>query len=170
MTSHPRVGQFVWVVTLFAVCCGIAAAQPLVLHRVSPPHGGYSVLLPTGWRFRDASYPSDHATHLWYQPSNALLKMSVVLSDCVGCVSQNLDDTKPNPRGELPQGVVSTYRISKWVLAYEAFSSDDPYPDNGMVIVTHRGARVTGSVIVGLWLPQRQHALATTILNSFHIT
>jgi hypothetical protein len=41
----------------------------------SPPGGGYTVALPASWQFRNASYPSDHATHLWYDPAHPLEKM-----------------------------------------------------------------------------------------------
>ena len=138
------------------------------LHRVSPPHGGYSVLLPRDWRFHDASYPSDHATHLWWEPKNALMKMTVVLSGCIGCVTTS-NYTKPNPAGELPEGVTSKVRLNKWEMAFQVYTTDDPYPDNGIVIVTHNSKGISGSVIVNLWLPTSQHKLATTILRSLRV-
>lgn len=142
----------------------VASLAPLVW-RSAPGHA-YVVPLPRGWRFRNASYPSDHATHLWYDPANALRKLIVTLSGCQGCVENGSPD-RPNPAGELPQGVVSTYRIDARKLAFEAYTTDDPYPENGVVIVTERGGHVTGSIILQLWLPQSQHNLATYILNNF---
>ena len=62
---------------VLATAIGSTASTPM-LKRVSPPRGGYSVELPNTWRFANASYPSDHATHLWFDPRNALRKMLVV--------------------------------------------------------------------------------------------
>jgi hypothetical protein len=154
----------VWISLILATVASAAAA--VALTRVAPPGGAYSVELPHGWRFENASYPSDHATHLWFDPSNALRKMEVVLSGCVGCVSS---DGAPNPSGGLPPNVVARTRLGRWELAFEAYSSDDPYPDNGVVIVTHRGSHIEGYVEVGLWLPVREHSTATAILNGFHL-
>jgi len=155
---------------LIASSLALAAPSTAPLRRVSPPHGGgYSLLLPSNWHFRDASYPSDHFTHLWYLPSNPLLKLEVVGSGCVGCVSKNLNPRIPDPTGELPQGVASSYRISPWVLAYTNYASDDPYPDNGLIIVTRYKGTVSGYERFDLWLPASQHKLATTILNSVKV-
>jgi hypothetical protein len=127
----------------------------------------YRVLLPSSWRFRDASSPSDHATYLWYDPANPLHKLYVTVSGCVGCVETNLDPHRPNPQGELPQNTQHTHWLGPWKLAFSAFTTDNPYPENGLVIVLNRGGAVAGSEIVQLWLPESQHALATQILNSF---
>jgi hypothetical protein len=154
----------VWISLILAVA--VPAAAGVVLTRVSPPGGGYSAQLPRGWRFANASYPSDHSTHLWFDPANALRKMEVVLSGCVGCVSSG---GAPNPSGGLPTDVVARTRLNRWEIAFEAYSSDDPYPDNGLVIVMHQGSHVEGYVEVGLWLPAKQHSTATTILDSFRL-
>ena len=66
----------VWISLILTVA--VPAAARVVLTRVSPPGGGYSAQLPRGWRFANASYPSDHSTHLWFDPANALRKMEVV--------------------------------------------------------------------------------------------
>ena len=154
---------------LFAPAAVDAATAPPLRLR-TPPHGGYSVRLPTNWRFRDASYPSDHATHLWWNPVDPLQKLEVVLSACVGCATRNLDPYQPNPRGLVPTGATAV-RLSIWTYAYQIYGSDNPFPDNGVVTVTHdsRG-RVNGWARADLWLPRSQHALATTILNSFRIS
>lgn len=161
-------GATVLAIALQAAAVAQAASPQLV--RVSPPQGGYSVLLPRGWRFADATYPSDHATHLWFDPRNALRKMVVVASGCVGCVSKNFDGRTPNPAGMLPANATHVHRISPYVLSFTTqWSGDpyDPYPDSGLVIVTHKAGRITGSIRVELWLPASQHALTTRILNSF---
>lgn len=166
-----RVQRAVFVLLLLVAvgASSAAIAAPGTTPLVGRHKVGYSVRLPAAWRFKNASYPSDHATHLWWNPSNALAKMEVVLSACVGCVSKNLDGKTPNPRGELPQGAIR-HVINPYTLGFLTYSSDDPYPDNGVIYVTHAGSRITGSVIVHLWLPKSQHALATRILNSFRPT
>ena len=157
----------VWSALALALAAAPAAAAALALIRVAPPGGAYSVELPRGWRFENASYPSDHSTHLWFDPANALRKMEVVLSGCVGCVSS---DGAPAPSGGLPAGVVARTRLGRWELAFEAYSGDYPYPENGIVIVVHRGSHVDGYGEVGLWLPVGGHATATAILDSFHLS
>lgn len=157
----------VWSALALALAAAPAAAAALALIRVAPPGGAYSVELPRGWRFENASYPSDHSTHLWFDPANALRKMEVVLSGCVGCVSRA---GAPNPSGGLPAGVVARTRLNRWELAFEAYTSDDPYPENGIVFVVHRGSQIDGYVVAGLWLPRLQHSTATGILNSFHLS
>ena len=126
----------------------------------------YSVELPIGWHFKNESYPSDHATHLWSDPADARRKLEVVLSGCVGCASRG---TQPNPIGGLPAGVLSKLSLSRWEVAFTARGGGDPYPDNGIVIVLHRGSHVEGYVQVQLWLPASEHSAATTILNSFRL-
>ena len=142
-----------------------AASFPALKWRTGL-RGFYTVPLPVTWRFKDASYPSDHATQLWYDPANPLKKLGVVVSGCVGCVSRH-NYTDPYPQGELPQGVTGTYRISPGKLAFTAYATDDPYPENGMVIVTRHGRAISGSIILQLWLPASQHKLATYILDNF---
>lgn len=154
------------------VACGVALAAPggasaVSLKRVSPPSGGYSVKLPRTWRFANASYPSDHATHLWFDPANALRKMLVVLSGCVGCAET---DGQPNPAAGVPQSATHVTRLSTSEDAFQDFSDDDPWVANGISIVSRQDGRIDGYVSVELWLPPSQHGLATTILNSFRLT
>jgi len=167
-----------WVARTTACAIASAAAVSLIpsvsqasvrLHRVSPPGRTYSVELPTGWRYRDVSYPSDHATQLWWTPSDPLARLIVVLSGCIGCVSTN-DYTTPNPAGAAA-GAVSTYRISPDVLAFTGgFAEDEAdYEDNGLVIVTTQNGRIDGYIRADLWLPPGERTLATAILNSFHL-
>ena len=141
-----------------------AACSPLA--RVSPPRGGYSVELPRTWRFANASYPSDHATHLWFDPANALRKMLVVLSGCAGCAQRN---GQPDPGAVVPAGATSVRRLSASTVAFQDFTADDPWVANGVAIVVRQNGAIDGYVTVELWLPARQHALATTILNSLRL-
>lgn len=143
-----------------------AAAQPPLRWRTGAYHA-YRVLLPSTWRVRTASTVGDHVTYFWYDPTNPLRKMLVTISACVGCVETNFDPHRPNPKGELPEYTSGLYWISPWKLAFSAYTTDDPYPENGLVIVLSRNGNVAGSAITQLWLPQSQHRLATQILNSF---
>lgn len=149
---------------------GSATASPPFLHRVRPPGRAYSLLLPTGWRFYNASYPSDHATNLWWTPSDPLARAVVVLSGCEGCVEAVLGEEKPNPAGAVPDAD-STYRISPDEIAFTGpyDQAEAGYSDNGIVIVTTSDGRIDGYIRVDLWLPPSQHSLATAILNSFRV-
>jgi hypothetical protein len=141
------------------------AGSELVARR--PPGGGYSVSLPPSWKFRNASYPSDHATHLWYDPANPLEKMQVVLSACVGCADQNLNPAVPDPAQLVPAGAASQTPVSPWAEQFRTYTSDDPYPDNGEIIVLQADGHVAGYDQIQLWLPASRHNQAAAILRSF---
>lgn len=145
----------------------IPSTSATSLRWVSPPGGSYSVMLPANWVFRNASYPSDHYTNLWYAPGDVLSKLEVVGSGDVGAVSVNANPGEPYPQGDLPTGVTTTHKFSRWVLGYQAYTNDDPYPDNGLIVILHPNGEVNGYVRADLWLRSSEHALATTILNSF---
>jgi serine/threonine-protein kinase len=139
------------------------------LLRIYSPGRVYSMLLPSGWRFRDASYPSDHATHLWWRAADPQARAVVVLSGCAGCVSAA--GHNPNPAGAVSDAV-STHRMNADELAFAGpyNQAEAGYEDNGIVIVTKAaGGHITGYVRVDLWLPSSQDALATRILNSFQL-
>jgi hypothetical protein len=154
-------------VALVASSAIAGAASTPRLKRVSPPHGGYTVELPSTWRFANASYPSDHATHLWFDPANALRKMLVVLSGCTGCAETN---GQPNPKAGVPADATSVVRLNSSEDAFQLFTDDDPWTANGISLLIRDNGRIEGYASVELWLPPGQHALATTILNSFHLT
>jgi hypothetical protein len=154
--------------------CGLAAGagaagatSSTALRRVSPPDLGYSVELPLSWRFANASYPSDHATHLWFDPANALRKMLVVLSGCGGCATSH---GKPNPLAGVPAGATDVRRLSRWEVSFQDFTTDDPWVANGISIVARQNGQIDGYASVELWLPPSQHQLATTILSSFQLS
>jgi hypothetical protein len=144
---------------------GLANASGVALKRDSPPGGGYSILLPATWRFANASYPSDHATHLWFDPTNALRKLLVVLSGCV-CAGPN---GQPDPSVGVPPNPLHVVRLSRTEDAFQAFSDDDPWVANGISIDILGHGMPAGYASVELWLPPSQHGLATTILNSFRL-
>ena len=131
------------------------------------PRHSFSVLLPADWKFRDASYPSDHSTYYWYDPHDAFAKLEIVGSACVGCVSKNSDGVTPTPSGELPQHTTVTAHSDPYVESFNRF--DTPYSDNGMVIVTHpaNSSGINGSIIVQLWLPLKEQTESAQILASF---
>lgn len=145
------------------------ANAPVSLAARRPPGGGYTVSLPASWKFRNASYPSDHATHLWYDPANPLEKMQVVLSGCVGCADQHLNQAVPDPGQLVPPGAVGRALVSRWEERFRTYTSDDPYPDDGEVIVLQSAGQVSGYCEVQLWLPASRHAQAAAILRSFFV-
>jgi hypothetical protein len=164
-----RLARALVVIAVLASAVALAApasASAPSLKRVSPPGGGYSVKLPSTWRFANASYPSDHATHLWFDPANALRKMLVVLSGCVGCAESH---GRPNPAAGVPQYATHVTRLSASEDAFQNFTDDDPWTANGISIVIRQDGRIDGYASVELWLSPSQHALATTILNSFRL-
>ena len=164
MSRLARVTAAAVLVVCVTLASGVAGASTATLKRVSPAGGGYSVELPSTWRFANASYPSDHATHLWFDPANALRKMLVVLSGCAGCALQE------GAKAGVPQYATNVHRLSASEDVFQVFTDDDPWTANGISILTRYHGRVAGYVSVELWLPPSQHALATTILNSFRLT
>ncbi len=164
MSRLARVSAAVALACSIALTAGVASASSVALKRVSPPGGGYSVELPSTWRFANASYPSDHDTHLWFDPVNALRKMLVVLSGCAGCAQQE------GARAGVPQYATNVERLSASEDVFQNFTDDDPWTANGISIVTRQNGGFDGYVSVELWLPPSQHALATTILDSFRLT
>ena len=142
--------------------------------------GGFTIRLPGTWTFTNESYPSDHSTYLWTDPTDQLSRVEVVASGCVGCVSNvNTGYNKIEPAEALPSGVTASTSISACKVAYVAkYSGDDTassvpadsYPDNGLIVVIDKSGEPGGYFEVDLWLPTSQHALATSILNSFTLT
>jgi hypothetical protein len=161
-----------FVLFLFFASTGSAAAPPR-LHRVYPPrpYRAFSLMVPAGWRFHNASYVSDHMTYLWSGPGDPHARAEVVFSGCSGCVAGTKPRT-PNPAGAAPDAVC-TYRISPYVLAFTAPSekSEPGYVDNGLVIVTHYpDGDIAGFLRIDLWLPPSKNKLARAILSSFRAT
>ena len=150
----------------------MGATASAKLKRFYGPRHSFSVLLPNNWKFRNASYPSDHSTYFYYDPHDAFAKLEIVGSGCVGCVMKSdIQGTpgyeQPNPSGELPQYATVTSRPNQYVESFNVF--DTPYEDDGMVIVTHSGTNITGSVIVQLWLSKKEQTEAAQILSSLEV-
>ncbi len=141
---------------------------------------GFTIDLPNNWTFTNETYPSDHSTYLWTDPADQLSRVEVTASGCVGCVSNvNGGDNEILPAEALPSGATGSTSISTCKVGYVAtYSGDDTatsvppdsYPDNGLVVVIDMGGRPDGYFRVDLWLPAGQHALASSILNSFALT
>ena len=168
----PHARRALLILATAALLAGAGAAAALAanggpLRRVSPPRGAYTVELPSRWRFANASYPSDHATHLWYDPANALRKLLVVLSGCVGCAERN---GQPDPRAVVPAGATNLVPLSRDAVAFQVFTDDDPWTANGIVTVIRQNGAIEGYATAELWLAPARHVLATAILNSFTLS
>lgn len=158
------------VCALALAAAGAAFASPPQLVTRRPPDRSYHVRLPASWKFRDATYPSDHSTHFWTDPRDRNRKLEVQISACVGCVTKNLDGETPQPQNVVPAGTVKTFRVNRWQVGFLAHTKGNAYPDRGWVIVLHdRSGLVQGSAIVQLWLPTAEQALATRILAGFAV-
>jgi hypothetical protein len=144
---------------------------------MSPPKGMYSVLIPTNWVYKDLSYPSDHTTDLWYDPSSPEQRIEVLTSGCAGCVGAI--EQAPVPSKAVPPGMTTSASISACRLEYAGqYGGDfaasptisDSLPDSGLVAVISRPGRVVdGFVRMDVWLPSAQRALAEQILHSFQL-
>ena len=98
----------------------------------------------------------------------------------MGCVSNPTTGyNKIEPAEALPSGVAASTAISTCKVAYVAkYSGDytatsvpaDSYPDNGMIVAIDKSGQPGGYFKVDLWLASAQHALATSILDSFILT
>ena len=152
---------------------GSAAAGDGLVMRTSK-EAGFSVKLPATWRYRNATYPSDHSTEFWTSPGDARSKLKVEVSACVGCVvpSSCILENKgcrPAPEQVVPAKTLSKTKLDRWRMKFVARSAGTPYPDRGLVVITHDGEDITGFALVQLWLPASQLRLADTILASFRI-
>jgi serine/threonine protein kinase len=133
-----------------------------VFSEMSPPSDSYSILLPSDWTYQSGGGSTD----LWIGPVPNE-RLQVVTSSCAACVS---DGTRPNPSGAgVPQGTFSSTKLNSEALAYEANTEGNPFPDNGVDVVTTDGYTVTGYAEADLWLPSSEHAEATKILDSFSL-
>ncbi|MGO9956057.1 MAG: serine/threonine-protein kinase [Solirubrobacteraceae bacterium] len=138
-------------------------SAPLAL--MHPPDGGYSVLVPSDWSYQSETSSSGNPEDVWTGP-DPNEQLQVVISTCASCVTSGSGGPDPTEVGT-PQGTVSSFQPNPWSIGYEAYTQGDPYPDNGLIIVTKQASTPTGYAQVDLWLPDSQHSTATKILNSF---
>jgi hypothetical protein len=155
---------------LAALVAALAVAGP-PLKTVSRP--SYRVSVPATWRFVDASYPSDHSTHVWYDPANPLRRLIVSQTPCVGCIDGIHDLRKASQktiRSHLPGTPDRIWVESSTRVRFLSFDTDPwnrVYPDNGLLIVRPKGP--LAETYVHLWLPASQHALALQMLHTFDV-
>jgi serine/threonine protein kinase len=142
-----------------------ASLAPLAL--TNPPSDAYSVLVPADWSYQSETSSSGNPEDVWTGP-NQNDRLQVVTSSCASCVTTNSGGPDPGAVGT-PQGTLSTFRPNSWAIGYEAYAQSDPYPDNGIDVVTSQGSTPTGYAQLDLWLPDSQHSTATRILDSFSL-
>lgn len=134
---------------------------PLVLRRAT----GYTVRLPSSWKLQVHRAPAAVLDD-WFNPATPRQKLEVYISPAVGA-TKNPQTGQLDVKHLVPKGASSDI-INPWKAAFQRSSQGDPYPDNGIVIITPPGsARPNGYIQVDLWLPAADHGLATQILNSF---
>jgi hypothetical protein len=144
-----------------------ASASPADLELASPPDRDYSILVPSNWSYHSEASSADENTDLWVG-SNPQEKLQVIVSSCAACATNT--DGGPDARAVgLPAGTVSSFDVNQSALGFQAYSAGDPYPDNGVIVVTNQGSTPTGYAQVDLWLPDSLHSAATRILNSFSL-
>jgi hypothetical protein len=146
-----------------------AAGGGLVWHT---SHNGFRVKVPAGWRYKNASYPSDHSTELWTSPGDRASRLEVEVIACVGCVeprSCTLSNTgcRPAPEAALPAHVLSKQRLDRWRIAYVERDPASRYPVHGEVAIVHEGSHIRGFALARAWLPQAQAATARAVIASF---
>jgi hypothetical protein len=135
---------------------------------------GFRVKVPAGWRYRDATYPSDHSTEYWTSPSDRNSKLEVEVSACVGCVEPRsciLSGTgcRPAPEAVLPAGVVSKRKLDRWRMTYVAKNASGRYPVHGLIAIVHSGEDIRGFALAQVWLPPAQARTADAMLASFSV-
>lgn len=131
---------------------------------------GFSIRVPADWRYRNATYPSDHSSEYWRDPHDARNRVHVEVSGCVGCAqpaSCTLEGTGCGPAPQLlvPAHASQLRRLDRWRLTYVVAGGDRP--QRGLVVVLRRGGEVDGFALVRVWLPSAQASLAAAILASF---
>ena len=142
----------------------LASVAPLEVAK--PPDGTYSILVPSNWAYYAESSPEGTSTDLWIGPDPAE-KLQVFVSNCASCAETA---GSPSPRAVgFPSGTVSTVELNASAVGFQAFTTGDPNPDNGVIVVTMNGSRTTGYARAEVWLPSSQHSSATQILNGFSL-
>lgn len=154
-------------VVAVAVLLAVPAGDGLVLrHSRAAP---FTVRVPTTWVYRDRSYPSDHSTETWRDPSRASSRLDVEVSACAGCAqppSCVLHGTGcgPDPTQLVPENASSRRRIDRWRMSWTLGAS------RGLVVVLHDASGVTGFAVAVVTLPTSRARLAEAILASFRIS
>jgi hypothetical protein len=157
------------VIVVLAPAAGAVAGDGLVWR--TSREVGFRVKVPATWRYRDATYPSDHSTEYWTSPKDARSRLKVEVSGCVGCVQPQscvLGGTgcRPAPENILPGGVTSKRKLDRWRIRYVAKNASSPYPVRGLVAIVHAGGDIRGFALAQVWVPQAQARTADAVLSS----
>jgi len=155
---------------LLLVAVALGGGNGLVTQRSHD--APFTVGVPTGWVYTDATYPSDHSTELWRAPRDAKSRLDVEVSACVMCaqpLSCALSERHCGPAPQLivPKKATSRRRLGPYRMTYVLAGSG--YPEHGLVWVMHDKTGVIGFAVVRVHLPAAQAALAEAILASFRI-
>lgn len=124
------------------------------------------LLVPDGWRFKNASYPSDHATYKLWDPGDIDRHITVIVSACYGCVMNSSDS--PAPAQAIPvRGLISRQRIDPWTLYYTGSWGDYLYANRGVVLLKHQDSEYDGVwARADVWLPRDERRIANRIIAS----
>ena len=156
--SAPR-GTVTWTPTPTATTTPLSA-----LTQVKPPGQAYAALVPADWVFADVGTAGGSPTHVWSDPHDASRRLRVVITTCSSCLADPQNPTAaPDPMRVVPAGVKDSVRLGSRRAGYLIFTPDNPYPDNGLIVVRAAG----GYAQLDLWLPESEHSRATSILDSF---
>jgi hypothetical protein len=145
---------------------------------------GYSLKLPVPWRYwREENFGANAIAYFYYDPS---IRWSVITvmpdADGGGLCSpfqphtldlENAVEDNLNFPVERPASAGGYHQLSRMKLAFEGIVDPDPLPDNGLVIAippVTNGCYVQEWWRIDLWLPESDHALATTILDSVKVS
>ncbi len=160
------------VIVLALALAGSAAASGGLVERHSKA-AGFSIKVPPAWAYKNATYPSDHSTELWRDPADARSFLEVQVSACVGCVEPSKcvvtgkGPCGPRPENLLPRTATWHKKLDRWTLRFRSKTPGTPYPDEGLVVVLHRGTSIRGFAFAEVYLPAARRSLAGTILGSF---
>lgn len=130
---------------------------------------GITVDVPAGWS-KAPLVGGDWSGWKFVNPADPNQEEILVSSGCVGCYYPQGDLTaKPDPRLVVPEQNVSSQFVFNHGLSdgYAFWLPGNPYPGNGVVTVS---TDQNGFGYVEVLLPPGEKPLATTILNSFHLS
>ncbi len=177
--ARPRTGLAAATagVLLIALAFSSAAAATSRFGLVarSSKAAGFVVSVPSSWKYRNASYPSDHTTELWTDPQNAKRKLEVQVSGCVGCVERTSCVLRnvgcgPYPAQVLPAATIQKRMIGRWSVRFIARDSNSPYLIYGLVTIRHKGSSIEDWAYAEVWVPATDAPVAGAILSSFRFT
>jgi hypothetical protein len=126
--------------------------------------GTQSILVPVGWVEHD-DIPGGSSDSVTFQDPNTPAMLVVTMDRCALCGSTS--SGRPQPSNYLPEtGITGTQILDPYRLAYEQNSTIPGYQTNGLFIDLRSGTTPNGTTTAAVTLPEAQHSLATTILNS----